>query len=677
MVRWRHYDENEKGPAGGYGIPTGSINGFFVVDVDMKEGKDGGTTLVALAAGRVLPETKTVLTPTGGAHLYFRLPPGVYVPNRQALGPGLDVRGEGGYVVGPDSKHKNGGTYEDAGGALVDAPPWLLDLVVKPRTSTATVTAHVTLDPQSPAGVRAIEWAKAFLARAEPAIEGQDGSGRLFHVACHLMYSSLSHETLQELVEEVYNPRCVPPWSPREIEHKLEDADRIFAEPRGLPSPDFLLGLAGKTTNTGPKTPDELHEYTFAPGMRSNAEMHKVSISEVVGDLYEHVDWAGVLQFDTFRDRVVAIDPPMKMDAETAGLSDNDVQLVRLWLEFHGKKLSTIDVRCAIETVARRRAFDPRVDWLGALVWDGVPRLDRVLPAFFSTADTEYERTIGPRWFIGLVARAMTPGCQMDCTLILEGPQGIGKTSAFRALMPVPSWYAETTCGVDAKDFYENLRGVWLMAFDELDSLSRSSTTRVNGALTSTRDRYRNSYGHYSNDYPRTCGFCGSTNQETYLKDSTGGRRFWPVVVLARINIAKLEELRDQIWAEAYVRWRAREPWHVDTPELRALCEDEQEARLEGDPWEAVIREWLSNPAKVSWTPVPAPTGPFKGVQPYDASQGITIADVLEHAIQKLKGQRSSGDFQRVGFILRRIKMQRVRKQINGVREWRHVFSAT
>lgn len=163
MVRWRHYDDDEKGPAGDFGIPTGVTNGLFVVDVDMKDGKDGGATLAALAAGRVLPETKTVLTPTGGAHLYWKLPPGVYVPNRQALGPGLDVRGEGGYVVGPGSHHKNGGTYEDAGGELADAPAWLLGLVTKPRTSTPSATAHVLIDPKSPAGVRAIEWAKAYL----------------------------------------------------------------------------------------------------------------------------------------------------------------------------------------------------------------------------------------------------------------------------------------------------------------------------------------------------------------------------------------------------------------------------------------------------------------------------------------------------------------------------------
>ena len=187
-----------------------------------------------------------------------------------------------------------------------------------------------------------------------------------------------------------------------------------------------------------------------------------------------------------------------------------------------------------------------------------MPRLDRVLPEYFQSSDGAYERAIGPRWFISLVARAMTPGCQSDCTLILEGEQGIGKTSAFRALMHDPTWYAESACGVDSKDFLENLRGVWIMGFDELDSLTRASLTKVKTVLTALSDHYRKSYGHYSDDYPRSCGFCGSTNAELYLDDPTGARRFWPVRVLRVINALRLANDRDQLWAEAFARWRTR-----------------------------------------------------------------------------------------------------------------------
>ena len=254
MVRWRHYDDDEKGPAGDFGIPTGVTNGLFVVDVDMKDGKDGGATLAALAAGRVLPETKTVLTPTGGAHLYWKLPPACTSPTVRPSVPASTcaaraVRRRPG-LASQERRHVRGRGGRARRRARVASGP--RDEAAHEHALGHGARAHRSEVP----GRRArIEWAKAYLSTAEPAIEGQDGSGRLFHVACHLMYSSLSRETLQELVEEVYNPRCVPPWSPREIEHKLEDADRLFEEPRGLASPDFLLGLAGRTTPTAQTRP--------------------------------------------------------------------------------------------------------------------------------------------------------------------------------------------------------------------------------------------------------------------------------------------------------------------------------------------------------------------------------------------------------------------------------------
>src|SRR5208282_3224191 len=608
--------------------------------------------------------------------------------SRGALGPGIDVRGEGGYVVGPGSPHKNGGTYQEVPHPLADAPQWLLDLVAKePPAHKPLETSHRTIDPSSPEGVRAIEWVKNYLStKAEPAIEGQGGSDCFFHVCCHLTHSALPLDVLRQLIEEVYNPRCEPPWSIPEIDHKLKDADeRPEQLPRGLPSPGFYDRLRGRTKDTDAKTPDPLHEYTFEPGMRSNMDISKASFSEVIADLFDHVDWAGVLMYDAFRNRIFAVDPPMKMEAESSsGLSDNDVQLVRAWLEHNGKRLNVRDVRAAIETVARRRTFHPVQDWLSSLTWDEAPRLDRVLPEYFQSPDGEYEHAIGPRWFISLVARAMRPGCQSDCTLILEGKQGIGKTNAFRNLMPDPTWYAASTTGVDHKDFYENLRGIWLMGFDELDSLTRASLTKVKTVLTETRDHYRKSFGHYADDHPRTCGFCGSTNAEQYLNDPTGARRFWPVRVLRSIDFQRISRERDQLWAEAYVRFLREEAWYVNTPELLTLCEKEQEARFEVDSWEEAILRWFNDPKRFSRTPVPPPADKddkFKNLGPkvFDGSKGVTTADVLEHAIDKAKGQWTHGDTQRIGRILRRINMQRkrVRDVEDGHPEWRYVFSTT
>lgn len=682
MVPWRTYDENTRGPSGGYGIQTGHFNGIFVIDLDVGPGKDGIDALVQLATGRPIPDTSSVLTPSGGVHLYFRLPSDAYVPtSRGVLAPGVDVKGEGGFVVGPGSPHKSGGIYEEVPGPLCDPPDWLLELVVKKIEPLKLLpTEHRTIDPSSPEGTRAITWAREYLARAEPAIEGQGGSDRLFAVCCRLMLSALPLDVLHRLVEDVYNPRCQPPWSTQEIDHKLTDADRIFDKPRGLSSPDFIDKMHGRTQDTDARQPDPLHEYTFRVGMRGSEDTRKASLGEVSADLFDHVDWAGVLKFDSFRDLVVAVNPPMQLDAEgPSGLSDNDVQLVRIWLEYHGKKCGALDIGAAIELVARQRSFNPIQDWLKNLQWDGAPRLDRVLPEYFQSPDGPYELAIGPRWFISLVARAMEPGCQSDCTLVLESKQGLGKTSAFRALMQDPSWYAESACGVDSKDFYENLRGVWLMGFDELDSLTRSSITKVKTTLTRRTDKYRKSYGHRSTQFPRACGFCGSTNGAQYLNDPTGARRFWPVKTRREIDVPRIEADRDQLWAEAFVRYRSGEQWHVNTPELGTLCEAEQEARYEVDGWEEKIRRWFHDPAKFSRTPIIVEANSvFKGVQPFDGSQGVTTADILEHAIGKLVGQWAIGDAMRVGKILQhRLGMERTQIRVGKSREWRYLFSST
>ena len=498
------------------------------------------------------------------------------------------------------------------------------------------------------------------------------------------MYSSLSRETLQELVEEVYNPRCVPPWSPHEIEHKLEDADRLFEEPRGLASPDFLLGLAGRTSATSPKAPDEMHEYTFEVGMRSAEEVKKAAFGETVADLIDHVEWAGVFQYDLFRDRAMAVDPPMKMDAETKGMSDNDIQLVRVWFEYHGKKLQTPDIRAAVELVARKNAYDVRINWLRSLRWDGVDRLSTVLHTYFNTADGPYESLIGVKWFIGMIARAMTPGCQMDYTLVLEGKGGLKKTNAFKALMPVASWYAETTASLGKKDFYENLVGVWLMAFDELDSFSRSDLTGVKKILTSTTDCFRNSYGRYSDDHPRTCCFCGTTNEKQYVKDDAMGRRIWSALVLARIDAEKIARDREQIWAEAFVRWQRGEPWYPDTDAAEALCEEQQEERQETDPWDAYFLAWLKNPDKVSWVPVPPPPPgtPTRLIPIYDASNGVTCSDALIGTGLRKREDQTPGDLQRAGRVFHRLGSKRKRRRITNKLgtteksslEWRHFF---
>ena len=227
-----------------------------MVDLDVKPDKNGiekngieAFRKLAEAAGAEVPTTTTVLTPSGGKHLPFWLPSDVYVPtSHSVLGPGIDIQSEGSFVVGPGSPHRNGGIYriEDETVPTAEAPTWLLDLVVKQWEPPQGARNRSPDDsqPTSPEGVRAIAWAKTLLASAEPAIQGQGGSNRLFHVACRLMYSALPLDVLRQLVEDVYNPRCEPPWSvPRSSTSSrtpIESLTSRAASPRRV----FLIGCA-------------------------------------------------------------------------------------------------------------------------------------------------------------------------------------------------------------------------------------------------------------------------------------------------------------------------------------------------------------------------------------------------------------------------------------------------
>ena len=718
MVRWKEYegdDEGEycKGPGGDYGVPTGSRNGFFVVDLDVKPAK-GIDGLEALAALGELPDTLTVATPSGGWHLYFKMPRAQPVGGQTSaaqtihnsvskLAPGVDIRGEGGFVVGPGSHHKNGGVYtvqQDLPGEPVEAPAWLLEALARIDGPSAKPSAEAShgaggarprVDPSSAEGVRRIEKVRERFRKELPSIEGQDGSTKLMGVARRAVRSELPLDTLEELLLEEYNPRCEPPWSPREIRHKLEDADRIDVEPRGV-APDGLMDkLKGWVTPKASADPSDPvytrsqpnaeHRYTFTPGDVADLELEPVSIAALMADLTRHVEWEGVLRFDEFKDQILAVNPPMKLDAETKGLSDNDVEIIRAWFEQHGKKARTADVWAATRAVAVVKKYHAVRDYLEGLQWDGVGRLTTVLPNYFETKDSAYERAIGVRWFVAAIARAMEPGCQSDSTMLLQGLQGYYKNRALRALSPVIGWYCETSVAIGSKDFYEQLRGIWIYCFDELDSLHRGDLTKVKSVLTSTYDRFRPSYGRSSATYPRQVCFCGTTNKDIFLEDETGNRRFWPVKVLRMIDASRIERDRDLLWAEALVRYKAGEKWYLDTRELRALSEAEQEERMQVEPWDDLVASWLNDPEKVSHTPVAkagsAAQSAFGGLPIYDASKGVKVVDVLRLAVGKDSEKMNRGDENRMAAVLKRVGWGSMTRTLeNGIRVRRYSRTA-
>ena len=254
--------------------------------------------------------------------------------------------------------------------------------------------------------------------------------------------------------------------------------------------------------------------------------------------------------------------------------------------------MATATVAELIRWRAARLPFNPVADYLRGLRWDGAERLSTWLTVYLGAAETNLNAHIGVKWAISAVARVMRPGCKVDTVLILAGPQGARKSSAFRVLAGVEH-FSDSTVDLRSKDAYGILQGKWLVEFAELDNVRRREATAVKAFLTSAIDRYRPAYGRNTIEWKRQCVIVGTTNEATFLSDSTGSRRFWPVEV-GVIDLDELAAVRDQLWAEAVVRFDQGQPWWLDEVTERARAEEAQRFASE-DPWLEAIAGYLAD----------------------------------------------------------------------------------
>jgi putative DNA primase/helicase len=383
--------------------------------------------------------------------------------------------------------------------------------------------------------------------------------------------------------------------------------------------------------------------------------------------------FAGAIVFDEFRQEIL-VNRPLPWD-EAACIprpwADADDVRCAEWLQHRGINVTPIVVSRSIAAVSRGIRIHPVREYLGSLVWDGTPRIETWALTYLGAEDTKLHRAFGALWMISAVARIMRPGAKVDHMLILEGPQGAKKSTALKVLAG-EEWFTDELAEIGSKDAAQQMRGVWVIEIAELDAISRAEVSRIKAFLTRTVDRYRPPYERYVIDVPRQCVFAGSVNPDTYLRDETGNRRFWPVRC-GRIDLDALRRDRDQLWAEAMARFQAGAVWWLEDPELIAMASAEQDARYQSDAWDSLIERWLHvETRRVNHGYAGFDDWREEVVERPTPLTDVSVGEILQHAIGIEPGRWNRVDQMRVAAYLRSQKWQRYQARARQTREWRY-----
>lgn len=287
----------------------------------------------------------------------------------------------------------------------------------------------------------------------------------------------------------------------------------------------------------------------------------------------------------------------------TKKLEDGDEVRFTEWMgNVYALHANPARVNEVMNTVAMDSPYHPVRDYLDGLRWDGEERLDGLLPTYFGVEDTPTARAYGRKTLIACVARVRDPGSKVDTVLVLCGEQGKYKSTGLEALVGKrDGWFADDTLAIGDKDAPLSIQGKLIYEISELDSFRGRDLSTVKAFLSRRIDHFRPPFGRRADDYPRQTVFVGSTNDEKFLNDHTGSRRYWPVKT-GIIRVVMLREHRDQLWAEADALYRAG-----GDAGIWWLSEEEDEKRKgeaddfsESDAWADLIADWLETRAPVS-----------------------------------------------------------------------------
>ncbi len=338
---------------------------------------------------------------------------------------------------------------------------------------------------------------------------------------------------------------------------------------------------------------------------------------------------------------------------EPRPVQDVDVTALQEWMQLAGlENVSKDTMHQAVDLRAYERTFHPIRDYLDGLRWDGTPRLGTWLHTYLGADQTDYVQGIGTMFFVAMVARVFDPGCKCDYMLVLEGPQGALKSTACSILGG--AWFSDGLPDIRSagKDVSQHLRGKWLIEVAEMSALDKAEAAALKAFITRTTERYRPSHGRKEVIEDRQCVFIGTTNKAAYLRDETGGRRFWPVKV-TRCKADELHQGRDQLFAEAVQLYREGVAWWPSQAFEAEHIAPQQEARYEADAWEGLVGAFLQQTPKV------------------------TVHQVARDALHIETAKLGTAEQRRIAAMLERLGWARGSRGPNGERFWEHTSRLT
>jgi predicted P-loop ATPase len=370
--------------------------------------------------------------------------------------------------------------------------------------------------------------------------------------------------------------------------------------------------VVGGTEAGDPPSPHVIPDVEGLKEFDAHGRMKPKSFTNFVVMLQYHREMFGLFSFNEFTNQTILTRRPYwdnsKGEWTPRKLEDADVARARMWLERAQLNATDSDTHRAIDTAARALTFNPIREYLEGLKWDGVLRLfgDETrggwLETYMGVKPTagRIERAFGARWLIGIVARNLTEnpdGEKMDTMLVVEGPQGMLKSTSVKSLASVAGgvYFVDGINDFTSDDAKLSMQGALIVEADEGLALKRGHADALKGALSKSSDKVRAPYGRYHALLRRRFGIVATLNPQGqgYLRDPTGARRFWPVRVEKPADIASLERDRDQLWAEAVAHYHAGEQWWLTDDEIPA-AELEQRKRYRQDPLAGRIDEYLS-----------------------------------------------------------------------------------